>query len=234
MDATEKNIIFEGMENADLSVLENKTYNVECPICFEKENLIPLSCLHLIHLECAKNLISPTCPICDAKLEGLPDEIQQQIQKNEKKYQEELDEEDRRVLEEDLSRRRSLISRMEMVIQPPPNVEILAAMQFTRSMGIPLSCIPTEMKVNVPEGTPMPPPGTWFQMTVGNAIERAREILRNQDDDETEDYETEDYETEDYETEDEDIENPFDEENKQLEHVPRSLEVRDNSRTHGR
>jgi len=191
----------------------------------KKKILIPLSCLHLIHLECAKNLISLTCPICDARLEGLPDEIQQQIQKNEKKYQEELDEEDRRVLEEDLTRRRSLISRMEMVIQPPPNVEILAAMQFTRSMGIPLSCIPTEMKVNVPEGSPMPPPGTWFQMTVGNAIERAREILRKQDDDD---------ETDDYETEDEDDENPFDEENKKLEYVPRSLEVRDNSRTHGR
>jgi hypothetical protein len=230
MDKTEKNIIFEGAENADLSVLENRTYNIECPVCFEKENLVPLSCLHLIHLDCAKNLISPVCPICGAPLEDLPDEIQKQIQENEKKYQEELDEEDRRVLEEDLSRRRSLISRMEMVIQPPPNVEILAAMQYTRSMGIPLSCIPTEMKVNVPEGTPRPPPGTWFQMTVGHAIERAREILRNQEDnDETDDYEADETDETD---EDVDEEDPFEDENKQMENNPRSLEFNDNSRRH--
>lgn len=222
MDKTEKNISFEDVENTGLGILENRTYNVECPVCFEKENLAPLSCLHLIHLDCAKNLISLVCPICDAPLEDLPDEIQKQIRENEKKYQEELDEEDRRVLEEDLTRRRSLISSMEMVIQPSPNVEILAAMQYTRSMGIPLSCIPTEMRVNVPEGTPGPPPGTWFQMTVGQAIERAREILRNQDD-------TDEDEDTDDETDEDD---PFEDENKEMENDPRSLKFNDNSRVH--
>ena len=207
MDKTTKNIIF-----------ENRTFNIECPICFEKEDLVPLSCFHLIHLECAKNLISLVCPICDAPIEDLPEEIYHQIKENEKKYQEELEEEDRQTLEEQLSRRRSLISMMEMVIQPPPNVEILAAIQYARSIGIPLDCIPTEMKVSVPEGTPRPPPGTWFQITVGHAMERAREILRRQDSDS------------DDEEEDSDGEDPFEEENRLLEHIARPLEFHDNSR----
>jgi hypothetical protein len=214
MDKTPENIVF---QNTVLS----RTYNTECPICFEKEDLTPLSCFHLIHLKCAKNLISLVCPICDAPLEDLPEEIQQQIKNNEKKYQEELEEEDRQTLEEDLARRQSFISRMEMVIQPPPNVEILAAIQYTRSMGIPLDCIPTEMKVSVPEGTPRPLPGTWFQITVGQAVERARELLRRQDDEDDED------DDEDDEDSDED---PFEEENRLLENIPRPLEFHDNSR----
>ena len=223
MDKTKENIIFENA-NFENGILENRTYNTECPVCFEKENLTPLSCFHLIHLGCAKNLISLVCPICDAPLEDLPDEIQHQIKENEKKYQDELEEEDRQTLEEEMSRRQSLISRMEMVIQPPPNVEILAAIQYTRSMGIPLDCIPTEMKVSVPEGTPRPPPGTWFQITVGHAIERARELLRRQ--------ESESDEDEDDELNSSD--NPFEEENRLLEHIERQLEFHDNSRSHRR
>ncbi len=212
MDKTIENIIF-----------ENKTFNTECPVCFEKEDLVPLSCFHLIHLECAKNLISLVCPICDSALKDLPEEIHYQIKENEKKYQEELEEEDRRSLEEQLSRRQSLISNLEMVIQPPPSVEILAAIQYARSMGIPLECIPSEMKVSVPEGAPRPFPGTWFQITVGHAMERMREVLRRQesDSDDEDEYEDED------ENEDED---PFEEENRLLEHIPRPLEFHDNSR----
>nr|QBK85762.1 MAG: putative RING finger E3 ubiquitin ligase [Marseillevirus LCMAC101] len=216
MDKTTENIVF-----------ANRTYNTECPVCFEKENLTPLSCLHLIHLECAKNLISSVCPICNAPLEDLPEEIQNQITENEKKYKDELEQEDRRTIEE-LSRRQSLISRMEMVIQPPPSVEILAAIQYTRSIGIPLNCIPSEMRVNVPEGTPGPPPGTWFQITVGHAMERAREMLRRE-------YETSDESDDGSEDEsDEDDEDPFEEENKLLEKIPRQLEFNDNSRTRRR
>jgi len=213
MDKTPENIVF---RNAVLP----RTYNTECPICFEKEDLSPLSCFHLIHLKCAKNLISLVCPICDAPLEGLPEEIRRRIKENEKKYREELEEEDRRALEEELTRRHGLISRMEMVIQPPPNVEILAAIQYARSMGIPLDCVPAEIKVNVPEGTPRPPPGTWFQITVGHAIERARELLRRQESEDEDDPE---------EDEEEDEDDPFEEENKLLENIPRSLEFRDNS-----
>ena len=53
----------------------------------EKEDLTPLSCFHLIHLECAKNLISLVCPICDSSLESLPIDIENQIKENNKKYQ---------------------------------------------------------------------------------------------------------------------------------------------------
>ncbi len=214
MDKTKENIIFENTS------LENRTYNTECPVCFEKENLTPLSCFHLIHLECARNLISLVCPICDSPLEDLPVDIEKQIKENEKKYQDDLEEEDRQTLDADLSRRQNLISRMEMVIQPPPSIEILAAIQYARSIGIPLNCIPTEMKVNVPEGVPRPPPGTWFQITVGQAMERARTLLRRQENDSDDD---------DLD-EDDDLDDPFEEENRLLEHIERPLEFHDNSR----
>jgi hypothetical protein len=209
MDKSKENIVF-----------MDRTYNTECPICFEKENLTPLSCFHLIHLECAKNLISLVCPICDAPLEDLPDEVQMQIRENEREYKDELEEEDRQAIQSDIERRRSMISRMEMVLQPPPNIEILAAIQDARSMGIPLSCIPTEMRVNVPQGTPSLR-GTWYQITLGQAMERARTLLGRQEEDSDDDC---------TESDPDDDEDPFEEENKLLEKLPRELEFHDNSR----
>ena len=211
MDKIQENVIFKG-----------KTYNTECPICFEKENLVPLSCFHLIHLDCARNLISLVCPICDSTLENLPNEIKNQIEENAKKYQNDLDEEDHQRIRSEMARRRELISRMEMAVRPPPNVEILAAIQYTRSLGIPLSCIPTEIKVTVPDGGADPPSGTWFQMTVSQAMERAKMLLKRQ--------ETGDNGSSSGSDSDEDsIGDPFEEENKLLEKVQRRLDFNDSS-----
>ena len=194
-----------------MEIVENKGYNTECPICFEDNDLFPLSCLHLIHLDCVKNLISMDCPICSAPLSNIPEEIKTNIEENIRKYKEEMEEEERRALQEEIERRNELISSMELIIQPPPRVEILAGIQYARTLGIPLNCIPTEIKINVPEGSQAPPPGTWFQVTVGQAMERARMLMNKDSDSETES---------EYDSEEED---PFEKENSELEKIPRAI-----------
>lgn len=172
-------------------------YNVDCPVCSEPNDLFALNCLHLIHLDCAKNMISLKCPICKADMENLPEDISQQIQLNEKKYYDEMEEEERAALIQENSRIEDVVSRMEYHINPNPQIEMGAAAWYLFRRGVPARYIPKEISIKIPEGQPRPPPGTWFQTAVGQAYSRMKEDAELSDTDSSDDSES-------------DNENPFD------------------------
>jgi hypothetical protein len=66
--------------------------DIKCPVCFEDDGvMLILTCDHTIHPECAKGLISKTCPYCRIDLKDLPDNIDKKINKNVDKRKKEVE-----------------------------------------------------------------------------------------------------------------------------------------------
>lgn len=67
----------------------------QCPICLSSKGVLEiLPCNHLIHLECTKGMTKCICPLCSVKMSTLPKQVKRQIQKNMKKWKEEIREEE--------------------------------------------------------------------------------------------------------------------------------------------
>ncbi len=114
-------------------------YNAECPVCFEQGNLHILSCMHCIHIECCKDMISLDCPICRRSMNNLPPEIISSITENSGKYKREQEQEQERTIRE------SYTISFEQLIHS----EIRGAMMTLMMMGIPYSYLPQTIEVKV-------------------------------------------------------------------------------------
>jgi len=74
----------------------------ECPVCKEYGLLYKLDCSHYIHLQCAENMVNSKCPCCRNIMSNLPEEIINKINKNDKNYKLEVEQEERKELIESL------------------------------------------------------------------------------------------------------------------------------------
>ena len=176
-----------------------------CPVCFEGEKLHILECNHPIHLECAKLLTDPSCPLCRKPLTNLPDDIMESIRVEQAKYKANLEEEDHRLAEE------NMVGRLfVMHVNPTIETELRYAMNYLRNRGIPLIYLPQCIKVKVPSGHPKPAPGVLFSTLVGQLLEYMRKELESDSDS-----------LEESDSEESDSENPFESENRILERLQR-------------
>jgi len=184
-----------------------------CPICLEKEgSLFTPSCKHLIHLDCAKQMTDPICPMCRGSLEGdLPEEILTSIQENHQRYQNHLEAEDRQRL---ASSQMQMGRMMAIYVRPRPFVEVRYALDYLRQQGVPLGYLPQRITIKLPANHPKPQPGVIFSTLIGQAVERMEKDA-NQDDSDTED------ESGGSDSE----ENPFESEDQRLQHLAAQIEV---------
>jgi len=197
-------------------------FNEECPVCLSNIGEMHLmSCMHRIHLDCASRLISLECPLCRSGVNNFPESIREKIITEKQKYQNELEEEDRRNLETREREIREIIGENSLYVSPPVQIEAVSAMQFLRNQGIPLSYLPTNIQISLPGDSPRPPPGTLFYAILGHVMEKIDQDLRS-----GEIFGTplsEPYEPEDDSS---DEENPFEWENENLSILSRSVQVR--------
>lgn len=198
-------------------------FNKECPACFSSDgdfHLMP--CMHRIHLDCAEHLTSLTCPLCRADINNFPRHIANSIASNEKSYQDDLEEEDRRTL---AAREREIsesIGNMALYTSPPAQVEILAAFQFLRNEGIPLSYIPANVRVALPNDSPRPSRGALFYAILAHVMDKINQDISSGS-------MFDELQPEPYVSEEDlsDEENPFEWENENLSVLNRSVEVCD-------
>lgn len=140
-----------------------------CPICLEGEKLHTLSCGHVLHLECAKNMTSASCPVCRSPMSNIPSEILESIQESGRQYQADLEEEDRQRISVENINPGSLYC---IYVNPRPSMEIRYALHFLRTNGIPLSYVPEKIVMKIPADQPRPPPGVLFSTLVGHTLDR--------------------------------------------------------------
>lgn len=186
------------------------SFNTTCPICLDDTgSMIILSCLHRFHEKCCENLTDLNCQLCQQHVINYPPNLKKLIEKNSAARASELVEEDRQNL---LQQQETLFSRMAIYMQPPPNIEIMSALQYLRERGVPLKYIPQNVRISVQRGQPRILPGVLFTAIVGQVMERVQKDLGNgelYDDSEDEDVEYE--------------EDPFSQENDELEILERSV-----------
>ena len=197
---------------------KEEQFNKECPACFSDEGeLYMMSCMHRMHSECAKHLISTECPLCRETVSNFHDNVIQSIAENEKIFQRDLEIEDREML---LNRERQIDTILGGLLsaQTPSQIEVISAMQFLRNEGIPLSYIPTNIHISVPRDLPRLSPGTLFYAIVGHVMEKINQDLQFGNAEEPEPF--------DHEEDNDDEENPFEWEDENLSILSRSVQVR--------
>ena len=172
--------------------------NDQCPIClddYKKEDddqWFLSSCFHRMHISCMTGLIDDLCPLCRSKILNLPSDLQNKVNQNRTEYNEEVIEEQR----QNLIRSHARIN---------PQLEIILAVQFVISHGVPEYLIPEDINFEIDPATPLPPQGYIFETVASNLLKRARDILRNEEDID-EDQEDIDEDQEDIDEDQEDIE----------------------------
>ena len=166
---------------SDTKVLDQQSFNTECPICFsENGKMIMLSCFHRFHEECLGGHTNLNCPQCRQHVVNWPPLLKEKIEKNSKKFQSELDEEERQnILENELQENRRFLSRVAMILQPPPQVEVETALQYLRDNGIPMRYLPRKIKIVVRRGQPRMDPGILFNAIISQVMEHIHEDIKN-------------------------------------------------------
>jgi hypothetical protein len=145
----------------------NITFNKKCPICLEKNgDLFVLSCLHKIHLDCCRNLVSLKCPLCQENVKNYPENIEAEINNNSKKYKQECEEEDREQLIRSYADAYSQISNERIT----PQMEIAAAVEYLRDHDIPMRFIPEKIEVTFYSNQPLPPRGMLFRTIIDTVL----------------------------------------------------------------
>lgn len=202
-------------------------FNTECPICFSDETndgngegftfsatnvaFHLMSCLHRIHLECAKGLNSFECPICRKNVNNFPDYIKSAIEINSKNRAEAVELEDRQNLQR--------IVEEEYRHAPPRATieqEILSALQYVRNFAIPLRFIPVKILVTVFKDTPPPPEGVVFCTIVDYISKNILRILSLEEKTPNDVFSEEDEDT-----------NPFEEDDKNSKNIKRVIKIHD-------
>lgn len=177
-----------------------KTFNKECPICLESEdrkengNMLILSCLHRIHSKCSEGLTNLKCPLCQQMVINWPPKIQTKIIKNGKRVKKEVEDEEREVLIQEQQRQQEYINRLRLYINPPPKVEIIAALEYLRDQEIPERYIPRNITIARQRNRNNMQPGVLFMTIVSQVLNKINEEipdinenLTNSDDSDNED-----------------------------------------------
>lgn len=115
---------------------------MDCPICLEKceNNMITLTCNHIIHTECMKGMIKLECPLCRHVIDNVSIEMVSLINNNSRQFENELEQNDRQNIINSLS---YLNDRYQKII-----IEICIALRFLRLHGIPDEFIP-HIKIDI-------------------------------------------------------------------------------------
>lgn len=157
----------------------NKThFNKECPVCLESDgDMLILSCLHRLHETCAEGLTSHDCIVCRGKVINWPPRIWSKIKENSKDFEQELLEEETEALLEHQHAAQAMMSQMTMFLQPPPQIEIMSALQYLSDQGIPMHYIPQRVRIARQRNQPRVQPGVLFTTIVGQVMEKVQEDL---------------------------------------------------------
>ena len=196
-------------------------FNKDCPACLSADgDFYLMPCMHRMHLECATHMTAMECPLCRASVNNFPRNIQESIASNEQSYQQDLEDEDRQNLQTREREVREMVGDMSLYVSPPAQVEAIAAMQFLRNEGIPLSYLPTNIQISLPRDSPQPPAGTLFYAILGHVMEKIDQDIQSGDI-------IGEIQPEPYETEGDgsDEENPFEWEDENLAILSRSVRV---------
>ncbi len=148
--------------------------NEKCPICLSKKNdMLILSCKHRLHTKCAEGLTNLMCPLCKSEeKKGWPPYLREKILANSIARQDEIEEEERQSLIEELHQQ--MLSQMTLFIQPPPQIEIMAAIQYLREHNLPLQYMPINICINIPTSQSQIQPGTLFMAIIGQILEQVQ------------------------------------------------------------
>lgn len=189
-------------------------FNTECSICFSDKNpMIILSCLHKFHEECLEGHTNLDCPTCRQNVVNWPPRLKEKIKKNSLNLRDDLESQDRRRLIEAQERNAEVLSRLSMFLQPPPEAEIISAMQYLRENGIPLRYIPQGINIRVSKNQPKPIPGVLFSTLVDKVLKSIQEDISSEE--------------LEIEENSDDNENPFYDENEILETLSRNVKYID-------
>lgn len=190
-------------------------YNEDCPVCFSSDGEMYItSCMHRIHLECAKGTKKLECPLCMTIVSNYPKKVAKQIKANAEEYQKKLDQED---FENFIAYQNAVNNAPTSTIHVSPSIqtEILSAIHCLKENGIPLGYIPTNVKILVHRGSPPIPQGTLFYAIVGHSIEKVTHDIENI-------YDSDSYdESEDYDESSE--ENPF---SNEIDNIHHTIDIR--------
>jgi len=126
----------------------------ECTICLEVVDLLTLTCGHMLHLECARSMISAACPICRFPLTeaDLDSETLEFIRENQGEFKEECIADEQEVIRRELNERRST----EPSISDRISTEIVFTMGYLRRLGIPMRYFPVDIVINFDPLSPRP------------------------------------------------------------------------------
>lgn len=152
------------------SIVENSTFNNECPICFEsEEEMIVLNCFHKLHEECCKGLNKLECPMCRTPITNIPSHLKNIIVENTKKYKQEQETEERqRILENE-----AMSASQE--IRYSPRLEVASAIMYLKEeLQIPVCFLPIDIIFT----TDIPPPqGVIFHTIVFKVLHDINNLL---------------------------------------------------------
>lgn len=155
---------------------------MECIICWDDNGCHKLGCNHYIHLQCATQLFSLNCPLCQQEMNNLPDDCKEQINKNTIARQQELDNEDREAAEA-FNRFNIDLEQVLGSTFRTPQIELMLAVSALRQMGIPLRFIPNELNIELGLNDPVPIPG-FITGSIGNEVmERIQHEIGDFEDD---------------------------------------------------
>lgn len=158
--------------------MDKTHFNKDCPVCLESTGeMLILSCLHRIHESCAEGLTDLSCPMCRKEVINWPSRIKAKIEANSRDREQELVEEDTAALLEQQAHARAMMSQMTMFLQPPPQIEIMSALQYLADQGIPMHYIPQRVRIARQRNQPRVQPGVLFTTIVGQVMEKVQEDL---------------------------------------------------------
>ena len=131
--------------------------------------MLILSCKHRLHTKCAEGLTNLMCPLCNSKeKEGWPPYLREKILANSIARRDEIEEEERQSLIDDLYQQMS--SEMTLFIQPSPQIEILAAIHYILDQNMPINIC-----INIPTPQFQIQPETLFMAIIGQMLEQFQE-----------------------------------------------------------
>lgn len=162
----------------DIQNITPGAFNTECPICFlDDGHMLILSCLHKFHRKCLEGHTSLECPTCRQSVVNWPPELKRKLQENQSKLQSDLEISDRRRLIDMQNSQSEFLSSMSLFLQPPPQIEISAAMQYLREQGIPLRYIPESICVGITKNHPRPSPGVLYSAVISQVMQKVEDDL---------------------------------------------------------
>lgn len=177
--------------HAKLSDAPRAEINKECAICLleEEEDMYLLSCHHRFHIECLKGMNKLECPLCRSEIINLPTNVAAKIRENGRQYAQEQSEE-----RDQLARMIQREINGEALSRIPPQMEALLGLRYLYQLGIPAHRIPTTTDIELDPESPLPAPGSIFQVMVSRIIsEIQQQAASHPEEEDVSDPENEDF-----------------------------------------